>query len=706
MNRALEIGAISQGRYDTSLEQMNAQLAAGATSFGNITSQAQRYNGVAGATSFQTGNIAAQFQDIGVQLAGGQSPFLIALQQGTQLQGVLSQMGGGLRGTFSALGSAFMSLVSPLSLITVGAIAAGGALIQWAFSAGEATEQSKALEEQQKRTASAFQELNDRAESRRLAQGMEETGAASEAEQRIIEQTNQLLAEREALQLKIAELGRIEGGRAQAVAEAQIEINRRKLEGLDATIKENRALLDGEKAARMLSNSAPGPGWMRVAIAETNLLTGQLIKAYAAASSLRAQAQFDRDNDVYSGRGGDPRQFMGGPSQFKASAEVEKLADEMLRLEDATTGGSSGSSRGAARGLKDAADAAEKLRDKMGSPLVSAIGGVSDAFGNFVSSGFKDFKGFTQSILGSFKKMLADMIATALKNRIMISLGIGGAGIAGAANAATGGGGGLLSGLLGGGGGLLSGLGGGGGLLGSIGGLGVLGPIGIVGGILGGLFGRSRKRRQARAAAAQQAAQQAAQEAQSEAQERGSLEQRLLQLQGNTTELRRRELEALRPGNRELQDRIWKLEDEKRISQERNGLETQLLQIQGDTTELRRRELEALDPSNRALQENIWRLEDAADATDKLNQALADLKPEDFATALDFNRARGAMASGISPATAPAAVQASLSAATGGGSDGGGSMTEVLLANINSNIALLWKTVQKFDYDGMPPVRA
>jgi hypothetical protein len=94
------------------------------------------------------------------------------------------------------------------------------------------------------------------------------------------------------------------------------------------------------------------------------------------------------------------------------------------------------------------------------------------------------------------------------------------------------------------------------------------------------------------------------------------------------------------------------------------------------------------------------------DTVARINQALADLKPEDFATALDFNRARGAMASGISPATAPAAVQASLSAATGGGSDGGGSMTEVLLANINSNIALLWKTVQKFDYDGMPPVRA
>ncbi|MFC5421035.1 phage tail length tape measure family protein [Bosea eneae] len=77
------------------------------------------------------GNIAAQFQDIGVQLAGGQSPMLIALQQGTQLTGAMQQAGGSV----SALGAAFASLVSPLSLITIGGIAAFGAIVQYASSA-------------------------------------------------------------------------------------------------------------------------------------------------------------------------------------------------------------------------------------------------------------------------------------------------------------------------------------------------------------------------------------------------------------------------------------------------------------------------------------------------------------------------------------------------------------------------------------------
>lgn len=47
-----------------------------------------------------------------------------------------------------------------------------------------------------------------------------------------------------------------------------------------------------------------------------------------------------------------------------------------------------------------------------------------------------------------------------------------------------------------------------------------------------------------------------------------------------------------------------------KIASQRKSLEEEMLKLQGNTTELRRRELEALDPSNRALQEQIWLLED------------------------------------------------------------------------------------------------
>lgn len=81
------------------------------------------------------------------------------------------------------------------------------------------------------------------------------------------------------------------------------------------------------------------------------------------------------------------------------------------------------------------------------------IGDVSKAFGNFIAGGLRDAKGAFDSILGSFKNMIAQMIATAARNRIMLSMGFSG-GAMGAAPAMAGGmpAGGLMSpgGVLGG----------------------------------------------------------------------------------------------------------------------------------------------------------------------------------------------------------------------------------------------------------------
>lgn len=86
-----------------------------------------------GAARFQTANLAAQFQDIAVQLQGGQSPFTVALQQGTQISQVLGQTGA--TWAVSLLGSAFQSLLSPTSLATIAVIALGGAAVQYGLKA-------------------------------------------------------------------------------------------------------------------------------------------------------------------------------------------------------------------------------------------------------------------------------------------------------------------------------------------------------------------------------------------------------------------------------------------------------------------------------------------------------------------------------------------------------------------------------------------
>lgn len=78
-----------------------------------------------------TANIAAQFQDIAVQLQSGQSPFTIALQQGTQLSAALGAQGGGLKGAIAGIGTGLASMINPLSLATIGFIALGGVAVQY-----------------------------------------------------------------------------------------------------------------------------------------------------------------------------------------------------------------------------------------------------------------------------------------------------------------------------------------------------------------------------------------------------------------------------------------------------------------------------------------------------------------------------------------------------------------------------------------------
>lgn len=68
-----------------------------------------RYMGASGDTARRTranmANLGAQISDIGVSLAGGQNPFLVFIQQGSQIQYIASQMEGGFKGLAVAASS-------------------------------------------------------------------------------------------------------------------------------------------------------------------------------------------------------------------------------------------------------------------------------------------------------------------------------------------------------------------------------------------------------------------------------------------------------------------------------------------------------------------------------------------------------------------------------------------------------------------------
>jgi hypothetical protein len=104
--------------------------------------------------NFNTANIAAQFQDIGVTAAMGMSPLQIALQQGTQLSSVLASMDRPVAG----LVAAFTSLLSPISLVTIAAVAGAAALIQYF---GSAAKESKTVEDVLKEQSEAIKRVRD-----------------------------------------------------------------------------------------------------------------------------------------------------------------------------------------------------------------------------------------------------------------------------------------------------------------------------------------------------------------------------------------------------------------------------------------------------------------------------------------------------------------------------------------------------------------
>lgn len=128
LNQQLTAGNIDlqeHGRLLT-LAQQKYLAAAGAVDTMNSQVRASR---------FAAGNLMAQFQDIGVMVASGQSPFLMAVQQGSQINQVLLGLKDQGKSTMATLGAAARQFINPMQLVTFAVIAGVAAFGQWAMSA-------------------------------------------------------------------------------------------------------------------------------------------------------------------------------------------------------------------------------------------------------------------------------------------------------------------------------------------------------------------------------------------------------------------------------------------------------------------------------------------------------------------------------------------------------------------------------------------
>ncbi|RVP32281.1 phage tail tape measure protein [Sinorhizobium meliloti] len=146
IQRAHKLGAITAQEMTQALDrerQAYERLKTSATAAGAAVKAANTNR--PGAQGFNSANAAFQFQDIAVTAAMGMNPLMIGLQQGTQLASVL----GSMERPVSGLASAFASLISPVSLITIGLTAGTAALVQYFMTAESGTDKTSKLFEEQ-----------------------------------------------------------------------------------------------------------------------------------------------------------------------------------------------------------------------------------------------------------------------------------------------------------------------------------------------------------------------------------------------------------------------------------------------------------------------------------------------------------------------------------------------------------------------------
>jgi hypothetical protein len=139
-------------RYSTALSEIDSLVAANmvseaqaaamreraAATYLAMGSAADTFAGQAHNGAMAAQQVGFQLNDIGVMLAGGMSPLSIAVTQGTQL----AQTFQGLKGStsiLSTLAGGFAAMFSPVSLVTIGVIALGAAIVQWMTSGSDST---------------------------------------------------------------------------------------------------------------------------------------------------------------------------------------------------------------------------------------------------------------------------------------------------------------------------------------------------------------------------------------------------------------------------------------------------------------------------------------------------------------------------------------------------------------------------------------
>ncbi len=218
---------------------------------------------------------------------GFQSVGMIALQQGSQLASQMNALKASGGGAFRTLLAGFTSLVNPLSLITIGAVAAGAAVAKWFFAAGEETRSfSDSLSDAESRI-NELRRATDTLAGNNLRQLREEYGHLNTALDEHLERLRKV-AELEAGMANADMIASIRDGLTSDgnVFTNNVDAVRRAFETTNDQARTLLGLMNQVKSARTFEQQAEAVTRLRQAVEST---TGGLDKSEGAARGVLVQ---------------------------------------------------------------------------------------------------------------------------------------------------------------------------------------------------------------------------------------------------------------------------------------------------------------------------------------------------------------------------------------------------------------------------------
>lgn len=323
-------------------------------------------------SGFAVANLSAQLNDIGVSLAGGQSPFQVMIQQGTQVSQIFQQTGGNMKNFTELLKGSVLGVLNPFSIATFAIIGFGGAILQW-FTKTE--DVSKDTAESIKELESAIKAYES--SSKDAAQPSEELASKyglATSEARKLLQINMELSQIDALDKLSATL-------------KSIGTDVDSFFSVSQNIADIRKSIDSIQAAKEQLEST-GSTFLNIDAATSKNV--ELIARKFSITVVEAQSLFDILSRLSSAKGPEEQLAVFDellPRIKETSGGVEGMSDEMRKLYGefvrAAQGAAvlAGEAASIAPGLEEAADAAKRLADELHDASKAAASAVESARG-------------------------------------------------------------------------------------------------------------------------------------------------------------------------------------------------------------------------------------------------------------------------------------------------------------------------------------